>query len=312
MISILPHWLRDNFKIKASMFVLAVLLWFLVVIERTYEHVLDIPLLPVNVKEGKLIANLYPRTARVKFQATGKELLRMRFLNHPSLQVNLSTINFWYKFEITEEMVVVAGGVDASVLEVLEPDSVLFVLDDEEVKNLVIHSNLQVSPAPGYVILEVLLQPDTSRVTGPKKAIGEISEINTDTATVLDVRRNTELVLNLIKPDILNTTIYPEQVEALVKVERIGEQQIIGIAVEVENSPSYRTILVEPGSVDLKLSGAVSLLTALEKDQIKAKVDYLQYNPHLRNRIPVRVDVGPGIIVEEISPVDVRLIVRRK
>ena len=79
MKGIIPHWLKDNFRIKIGLFCLAILLWFLVVTEKTYDHVTEIPIVPTQVKVGKMITNQIPEVALVKFRATGKEMLKLIF-----------------------------------------------------------------------------------------------------------------------------------------------------------------------------------------------------------------------------------------
>lgn len=312
MITILPRWLRDNIGVKLSMFLLATLLWFLVVTERGYEYVLEIPLEAVNLKPSKVVASQLPETVKVRFQASGKELLRMQYVSHPVLKVNLATINFFYKFPLQPEMVLLPGGMEAFPLEVIEPDSIEVILDDKIEVNLPVEAIVKLDIASGYTLVgDLILDPQDVNVTGPRKKLTNLSKINTLPYEVENAKRNTELVLQLETPTEYGISISPQSVKAFVRVERLSEDTIIGIAIKVNNEPRGVTIVIEPSSVDVQLSGASSTLAAIEPADINVWVDHRELNPRISSRVPVHVSADKPVEIKGVSPDKVRLIVRR-
>ena len=309
----IPHWLKDNFRIKIGLFSLAFLLWFLVVTEKAYDHVAEVRLIPTQVKMGKMITNRIPEIALVKFRAKGKEMLKLMYFSTPSLEVNLSTINFNYTFDINPDMVTIPGGVIASAIDVVYPDSIEFLLDDILEKELPVASNIYVKTSPGYTMVgDVKLNPPTVKLIGPKASLIALKKIDSDSIALLDASRNTILNLNLKSVDILGSRIIPPSVEAIVNIEKLGERKISGIPIEVRNNPRNRDVILEPGTVDVAVSGAITVISGLDADDVKATVDFKSYNPRRSNRVPVKVDIKEKADLIEIFPKEVRMIVKRK
>lgn|GEM_PF-1218775 len=309
----IPHWLKDNFRIKVGLFSLAVLLWFLVITEKTYDHVAEVKLIPTHVKTGKMITNYTPEIALVKFRATGKEMLKLLYFSKPKLEVNLSTINFNYNFDISPEMVSIPGGVVVNVIDVIYPDSLEFILDDILEKELKVISNIYVKTSPGYTVVgNIKLVPPTVKLIGPKSKLMNLINIDSDSVALLNANRNTTINLKLKSVDILGSMIIPQSVEALVKIEKLGERKITGISVTVRNIPRSRDVILEPSTIDVTISGAISIISGIGIDDIKATADYRAFNPRRSNRVIVKVDIAENTDIMEVFPKEVRMIVRRK
>lgn len=313
MMQLIPRWLRDNFKVKFGMFLLATLLWFLVVTEKKYEYTVQLPLVPTNIMDGKMITSPYPRMALVKFQATGKELLRMLFINKPELHANLATIKEYYKYPIKLDMVVMQGGIIAEPLEIVFPDSVLFVLDNKLEQELPIVSRLTVQPAAGYTFSNPIeFDPQTVKMIGPERTLGSLLSVQTDTLRLSDLKRNTRVEVVLKPPREFGVTLEPERVTAVISIERLGERKMIGLPIEARNVPVDRAIMLEPGTIDVTISGGVSKLSDLEMSDIKVWVDYDSYQPRRSKKMSVMVDVDGNLEIIDFTPHEVRLIVRVK
>lgn len=313
MITFIPHWLKDNFRIKISLFCLAILLWFLVVTEKTYDYIAEVPLMTTHVKAGKMVTNKIPEVALVKFRATGKELLKLIFFSEPSLQVNLSTISLRYTFDIKTDMVAVPAGVTATVVNVLTPDSLEIILDEIFEKEVSVNSNITIKTAPGYIMVgDITLNPSKVKIIGPKGKLLKINSIDSDSTFFIDAKRNTVMKLKLKDLDIAGYRIEPKVVTASVHIEKIGERKIKGIAVKVKNQPANRDIILEPGTVDVLISGAITVISDFKNEDLAATADYRSYNPRRSHRVQVKLEVNSTIDVIEILPKDVRMIVRRK
>ncbi len=308
----LPNWLQQNFRVKAGLFILAVLLWFLVVTERTFEYAFELPVVPVNVKEGKVIAQEYVRYALVKFEADGKDLLRMQFIKKPFLELNLSTINYFFTFNLKPEMVIIPSGINANILDIVFPDSIKIILDSYHQTKVKIEPQASLDAAAGFTIpYGIILDPDSVNISGPEKDISEVSAIKTEKIDLDDLSRDVEIQLDLETPDIFGINMSHSETMGYIDVERIGERKLIGIPIEARNTPNDRVVLIEPGSVDIKISGAVSYISKLEKKDFNAWIDFRDFSPRRSNRAPVRITTGKEIDIVELKPTDVRIIVRR-
>jgi len=236
----------------------------------------------------------------------------MQFFNQPTLRVNLSSVNFKYNYPIRTDMVEIPGGINADVLEILSPDSVMFLLDERIELELPVHPLLQVDTAPGFAkVGDVDLKPSIVILTGPKENVQHVKYIKTDSVFITEAKHNKDIFLNLVKPNIYNVKLTPLQVKASVRIERIGEKIIAGITIKVKNVPGNRVVLVEPGSIEIQINGAISIIAGIDKDDIEAWVDYRDYNKLRSNRIPVRLGIKAKVDIIRTVPEDVRLIVRR-
>jgi len=312
MIRIVPGWLRENFRIKFSLFALAAILWFLVVTEKNFEYTLEIPIVLKNIAKGRMVSNPYPTEAEVRFQASGKQLLRMMYFNRPELQVNMATINFYYEYPIRPEMVVMLGGIEAQALEVVSPDTILFILDEILELDLPVVSSIDAVPAAGYALSgEIEFVPPMATLNGPKERLRLMREISTDSVRLRDVKRNTEIEIKLQKPDYFGITVIPEFVTTLLKVERLSEKKINDVPIQVRYNPLDGVIILDPNTVDVRISGAVSVLSNMKPGDLVVWVDYREFHPRKSMSVPVHVEAAIPIDVLNFMPQEVNLILRK-
>ncbi len=309
----LPRWLRENFQVKLGLFILAILLWFLVVIERTYEYAFDIPIELEGVKKSRVVMNPVPDMARVIFQARGRELLQMQFFTNPYLRIDLSSINYYYTFRPRLDMIVLPGGLAAEPIEILKPDSIPVMLGELVELKLPVSPQVKAEPAAGYVVVgDYEVHPPEVDVVGPKQKIARAKRVKTVPAELDGLKRNTELQLALVLPYGYGTVVTPAQVKVLVRVERIGERKIKGVPLTVVNSPRGREVIVDPVSVDVEVNGGISVLSDLNAEDLEAWVDYQEYNPMSGAPIKVHVNLPESLELKRTSPANIRLIVRRR
>lgn len=313
----IPRWLKDHFQIKVAMFILAAMLWFLVVTEKSHEYTLHLPIEISNLKSDWVLSAPIPETADVKFMAGGKAMLRLLFVQGPLIRINLASIDYKtsaysFKHALKTEMVVIPGAIEAVPLEIETPDSVLIQIEESMEIKVPVQPQISIKTADGYTTVgNIRLNPSDVNVFGPKSVVSKLKSISSKPLEITDARRNTELTLTLLQPEDFGIVIDPNQIQAVVQVERIGERVFEGIPLTVKNQPWGRTVLVEPGSVDVTLVGAVSLLADLDSEEIGAWVDHRELNPRKANLAPVHLDLKPEMEILQVIPEEVRLIVRR-
>ncbi|MDP8227844.1 MAG: CdaR family protein [Candidatus Electryoneaceae bacterium] len=308
----LPQWLRQNFRIKFGLFVLATLLWFLVVAERNYEYAYDVPIQIDHLRRNKIITEPIPITAEVKFQARGRQLLQMQFFSKPFLRLNLSSTEMHYIIRPSPEMVMIPRGLEVIALEVLKPDSIPITLDEKMTITVPVNHRISAEPAAGYIIAsEIQLTPSIVQVSGPQSRMAKVKNIGSVDIEMLDLRRNTTIVLDLISPYDYGVKIIPSTVRALVRVERLGEQLMTGVPVRAINAPSDRVIVLDPATVNVKVTGAVSVLTNMENDDLKVWVDFHELNQKPNGGMTVHFESSKRIESGLPVPSQVKLTIRR-
>lgn len=309
---LVPLWLSVNFRVKAGIFLLACVLWFLVITEQLVEWSFDIPIVIVGNVPDRVLAAPIPSTALVRFQATGKQLIKLQFFNRPILQVHINPAIDRQVVRPNPEMVLISGGIPAAVLEVVSPESLDVHLADRLARQIPVASRLNIGTAPGYeVVGGVNFEPPRVRVEGPRQVVKGLDSIPTEPYQLSNLKRYTTLILNLDLPDTFGLAFAVTQVKALIKVDRLGERTISGVAVKLKFPPENRNIVLEPSIVDVHLSGPVSILADIEPDDLSAWVDFRQFHPLQSNRMPVEVESDVRVRILRTVPKDVRLIIHR-
>jgi len=309
----IPRWFRVNFRIKLGLFALAVLLWFLVVIQRSYEYTITIPIDAGGIKSGKVLVNAIPTEAKVSFRAQGRELLQLKYTSNPHLKIDLSTISNFYTFRLTHEMVIIPRARTVEIINIIEPDSIEVVLDSKLELRLPVSPQVEAKPAPGHTLVGVFeVFPAEIVVVGPRGRIVRLTEIETESVDLTKVKHTTELELNLKKPDIYGITLSPERVKVMVYAERLGERRMSHVPIRVVNIPSGREVVVDPMATEIELKGGISQLADLTVDSVKAFVDFKGFDLLREGRTRVQVETPTGTELISTTPSEVRLIVRRK
>ncbi len=292
---------------------MATLLWFLVVTHRSYEHSFTIPIQVVGLRPGKVIVNEIPAEAEVTFRAQGRELMLLRFFSQPLLRLDLTTIKHFYTFRLRPEMVIITGGLDTEIIDVVSPDSIEVVLGDRLELKLPVSLRITAEPADGYTFHgDFEIKPSSVKIIGPRSKIVRLESIMTDSVSLQKVKRNTELQLNLVIPDIYGIEVIPPQVEVLIRVERLTEQTIKQVSLKVINVRRGYEVVVDPVFVDVRVSGGYSVVSDLTPDSIRAWVNSREYDMRQGEGAPVHLKVPEQVEAIDVFPKHVRLIVRRK
>jgi hypothetical protein len=309
----IPRWLRVNFRIKFGLFNLALLLWFLVVIQRPYEHIITVPISVSGIKPDKVLVKAIPTKAEVNFRASGRELLQLIYTSNPHLKLDLSTINNFYTFHLNPEMIMIPRARTADIINIIEPDSIEIVIDSKLKLRLPVLPRVNAKPAPGHTLVgEFEVFPSEVNVTGPRGRIVRLSNIETELVDLDKVKHTTELKLNLKKPDIYGISLSTELVKVIVYAEKLGERRMSQVPIKVINIPSGREVVVDPMTAEIELKGGITQLSDLSINSVKAFVDFKGFDMLGGGKTHVQVETPPGVELTDITPPEVRLIVRRK
>ncbi len=297
--------LGKNIRVKMGMFALAVLLWFLVVTERTYEYVIDTPIQLVGLKINKTVAEPIPEYVKVKYNGRGRELIRLMYISKPHLRLDLTTITNKHTFKLKSDMVVLPGGINATVLEIIQPDTIGVVLDERLRLTVPVNVKLDIEPEAGYVVTQIKSIPNQVEVTGPKQIIDNLKQISTEYKKLEGIKRNTELELNLEIPQEYGLTIHPMKIRTVVNIERLVEKTFINLPIRSPNLQIGKHLIVEPPIATVTVIGGFTALSNLKPEDIivyfdSSEVNFL--NPHTVNlkvacELPVKAVkiVPPGV-----------------
>ncbi len=287
---------QKNWVIKLLSFCLALFLWYFVVGEDKVDRTIFIPLEIINLPQELVISNQFKRELEVT-------------VNGPRGLINsISGHDVTRAVDLTDAepgTVVVRNDLDSisfprgiRVLRV-QPPNVILLLDRLIKKNLKIEVVTTGTPAKGYEISSIQLDPPVLSITGPQDILGDLALLTTVPIGVDDLKSSTVRQVGLIIDSELSGLIGEPVVTARITVkEKQIDKTIKGIPLKLNHI-----------NTDIKYSFMPETVS------IKASVPYhLAMDPKkLKTFIEARVKAGnlpPGkhkLKVEITSPAIVRI-----
>ena len=171
-----------NYKVKIVALIFAILIWFFVVTENEYEHIIEVPVAFINTPPGKVILSDLPKVVKVKIKGTGKDLIALMVRTGARLNLDLFDVEHRKTFYLTTKDVFLSrpiGVIQSN--EIIMPDSITVVLADFQRKKVPVTSNIKPKVAPGFTIVgDVQINPDSVLISGPKNLVSKITSIATE------------------------------------------------------------------------------------------------------------------------------------
>ena len=302
--------IKRNWQVKLYMFLLAVILWFFVVTNQVYETGLDVPLDIIELKPSKILVSDVPKVVSVRFSGRGKDLLILKYFQQPRMEVDVHTINYFYDYPLQTEFIVIPPGIDAQPLYIIGPDTVNIRLEDELVQRLPIYPRVEVRPEAGYLVSHpVTTNPDSVTVVGPQSLVRRLRSIDSEERIFVGLRESTEQMVPLVVPD-KRIRLNPTQVQASVKIDKIGERLLARVPIQVLQAPLGRSVILEPSVVDLRVQGPTERLAQLTMDSVMVTLNLARWRPEIRDYQPT-VSLPDGIEMMNLNPDLVRVRLER-
>lgn len=291
-----------GYRIKLNLLILAILLWVFVVTGREYEILIPIPLNFVNIMADKVLVSDVPAEVMVQFKGTGRSLIALQTFNYAEIELDLSTINNFYDFQLSPKYVKINAPLQVEALEVIHPETLYVRLDDLLEKELPILPDVKVETKPGYVLVgDARVSPGTVKVTGPKSVLNGMDTITTVAREFTELKKSVKERIPLSSPGRKLSAEFGEVI-INIKVERLLERRFRQIPIEVRNPPSRLGVHLEPDNVSVKVSGAVSIVKNLTSDEIAAYIEFpSRWNEDITGMMP-NITLPNGVELVEFEP----------
>jgi len=300
----------DNFKVKLVAFLFAFLIWFFVITDNHYEHVVDVPVQVTNLPESKVLLNDVPNTVKLKIRGTGKELLGVSLGRGGRVELDLTDIERHKKFAISGENVFFSrGSGNTQLIEVLVPDSITVILDDFLRRSVPVEPRIKPKPAPGYTIVgDIRVDPDSIAISGPRSIVSQIEEVPTVVSEHKDLKYDLDETIPLAPMPSARVSAEVTEVQIYLNIQKLVEITKTGIPVEVINVPRNKSVRVVPSTLSLVLEGGGDLLTHVSRDDINAYIDYNRVKDSPAAAHPPVIEPPPGVSYRDVEPRTFRLV----
>jgi YbbR domain-containing protein len=283
---------------------LAVLLWMVVAGEETVERGLRVPLELVQFPAGLELQGEPPALVDVRVRGASSTLSRVGPGDIVAVLDLRGARPGRRLFQLSPEQV--RTPFDVQVVQV-SPASVAMVFENSASQQVPISPSIEGTPAPGYVVGKVTVEPKTVEVTGPESAVNQATEAVTEAVSVAGARdRVTESVtVGLIDPALRLKN--PRQ--ATVRVDVLPgprERTLRDQPVRLRNIGLNLSAQAAPSTVEVVLRGSREGLSRVEPGDVSAFVDLLGLGPG-DYPLEVRVDASADAFVARIEPGAVRV-----
>lgn len=267
-------WSVDN-RVKATLFVLAVLLWFFVMASKDYETSLSIPLVIKGLEPDYVLVEDPPEIVQITCNGRGRDLLVWRYLMKARLELNISGLGKRQDFPLIPQMISVPAGFPVRDLRVASPETLRLHIDRIAEARLPVRADCEILPAPGFMqVGPVGCDPESLMIRGPLILVQQIDELTTRHRRFVDADQSIEWRAPL--RDVFSSRILLEAQHVLVRarIEATVEMSLDSVRIEVRNLPKgYRSILT-PECVNILLEGPAGLIRALDTAEIHLVLDY--------------------------------------
>tara|TARA_B100001971_G_C18251684_1_gene578732 strand:+ start:313 stop:825 length:513 start_codon:yes stop_codon:yes gene_type:complete len=166
------------------------------------------------------------------------------------------------------------------------------------------------NPAPGYVVGEVSSLPKSAEVVGPMSQLTELEEIITEPVLITDATETIEILVGVGVSD--GALYLPEASPTQVTVEiRPADPQRVSrrVTLVLRNLAASLHVSQDPPIVTVWAQGPRAALDGFRGELVDAWVDLTGLNAG-HHTLPVQVELGPELVVDEIDPAVVQIEIR--
>jgi len=271
-------------KRKAKVFLLflfcSFLAWSVSKLSDVYESKTKFELTFQNLPDSLLFNNQGNTTLSAKIKASGFQFLRYS-INPKNINMDLSKV-----LEQGGDYFLTAKTLEDELerqlpnsIGLLELDDPVFYVDLYQVvsKKIPVVPRLTLKLTQNHLLKGRLkLEPDSVQIKGPKRIIGNISEIATLPMELQEISKDFAAVLKLRSLDSLgNIVVNKDEVKILGTVVRFSEKEFT-VAVKERNVPEGYRLKMFPDKVDVLCKAEIDRLKSLETSDFEIYVDYNQ------------------------------------
>jgi hypothetical protein len=300
-------WPFRHLGLKVLSLALAVALWMIVAGEETVERGLRVPLELVQFPGGLELPFEAPTVVDVRVRGASTLLSRVGPGDIVAVLDLRGARPGRRVFQLTPEQVRAPFGVE--IVQV-SPASIVMVFEKSETRTVPITPSTEGTPAPGFVVGKISVEPTTVQVTGPESAIARTTEAVTETISVAGAREN---VSEAVTIGVLDPTIRVKTSgTATVQVEILPgprERALRGLPVHLRNLEPGLSAQAVPSTVDVVLRGSREGLSRLDAGEVVAHLDLQGLGPG-EYPLEVRIDVTSAG-VSRIDPATVQVRITR-
>jgi YbbR domain-containing protein len=294
--------LLENPGLKVVSLLISLVLWFLVAGEKTSEIGLIVAVELQNLPRNLEVVGDAANSVEVRVRAT-PAIIHQLDGEDVSVRIDLKGVEEGeHFFHLTEVLVRRPFGV--TVVK-LRPASLTLNLEQTLERDVPIEGRVHGAPDSAFEVSEILTEPSTVRVAGPRSRVAALKSVFTE-AVPVDGRTDTvSKDVNIGIGDPLVRIQGSPRVRVTARIrERHETRTFERLPLEVRGGPAR----VRPSVVAVSVEGPCSLMSRVAPEALQPYADVSGAVPGAPVPVAVQVAPGfPGLAIQRVEPREVRV-----
>lgn len=276
---ILQLFRSKKLNVFVLFFIISLTILILSKLSQNYQGSLVFKVKPINVKETQVILNDSSNQLNITLDTYGFKWLRYA-VSKPIVEVDLESdvilkdsILIWTEKKgfsnISKQF-----GKDIKVINI-NPDSLVFRYDINQVKKVPVKADLDVSFLQGFNTLDsIKVTPDSIKLIGPASLLKSIDFIKTKHKSFSDLKGNVDKTIQLVVDSISNEVkVESNMVQFHLEVSKFTEG-IVTLPVTIVNVPEDVKINYFPKQITVKYATTINDFNSISEEDFKVECDY--------------------------------------
>ena len=296
-----PQTLSHNWRLKLSALGLSIFLWALVQTEPANRETFSSVPVIVQVADTAWTTSgaTTPSIVEIRLGGPAGEIIRLA-REGTTLRVPIATIGSRDTLITLRREWVELGQRSRLTVESVSPATIRVSFELAQTRLVPVATRLagQIS---GHLALASNLEvsPQLVRVRGPESRIEGLDSLVLMPFDLSNVSRSGTFTVQVDTAGLLGASVVPPTATIRVRVEDMIERVLDGIPVQVVAGAGEAGVLVDPGTVQVRLAGARTLVTALDQRSLRVWVEpelLRGMAPGEERYVPVRIDGVPELV----------------
>ncbi|MFN3872448.1 MAG: hypothetical protein ACK4R9_05570 [Ignavibacterium sp.] len=265
--------MKKNFYIIIISVLFSITVWVSIALSDEYYSIYKLPIAIIDLPSGYTVGNDLPETITVRLKGDGWKLMSFELGSSKFFFVSvkgdsgLITANLLNNVENNPWF---TAGIN--ILDIT-PKSLRIVVEPIAEKKLKIIPELNLDFKEGYSLAsKVSVQPDSILVRGPASVIRRMETFRTKEITLKNLDQKTTFLAEL--EELRGFETEQKFVSITLDVQRIVENSVSDIPVNVINKPVNVDVILIPNTISCTFRGGVNILGKVTLTDIIATVDY--------------------------------------
>jgi len=178
--------LTKNIWLKLTSLVLAITLWFFVILSGRSGIILDVPLMYDNIPPGLEVVD-FPKTVSIHVEGQ-EQILKNLKQNEISAVVDLQDAKTGRNFyTLTPENFNLPRTIEITNVD---PQTIGLTIEKEFKKTVSVQPAIEGLPERGFVIMEIRVDPDILVLEGPRSIVSKIYSVKTESIDINGLNRD--------------------------------------------------------------------------------------------------------------------------